>query len=259
MVQFTQEELNKKLGLDSVGNDATKLIGPEENNTTSTIVSALAGIGSGLIKIPEGIVSLGATLLDLGADSDKAAQVEKWFADINPFDELAEKTTAGKLTEVITNLAIPGGFAFKAGSNLAKNALIAKKSGKYLDLGGDTSKAITKKLKGIEKLNKIETGLVDDAFSKTATTGEKVLSFASGAGLGGIAEGLFVDDVQEVGSFGDLIGGPSALERESDTPEDELLNRLKFGLEGAAFTGILGGLGTTVKKLKNQKDKRKSG
>ena len=255
MVQFTQEELNKKLGLDSVGNDATKLIGPEENNTTSTIVSALAGIGSGLIKIPEGIVSLGATLLDLGADSDKAAQVEKWFADINPFDELAEKTTAGKLTEVITNLAVPGGFAFKAGSNLAKNALIAKKSGKYLDLGGDTSKAITKKLKGIEKLNKIETGLVDDAFSKTATTGEKVLSFASGAGLGGIAEGLFVDDVQEVGSFGDLIGGPSALERESDTPEDELLNRLKFGLEGAAFTGILGGLGTTVKKLKNQKDK----
>jgi len=52
MVQFTQEELNKKLGLDSVGNDATKLTGPEENNTTSTIVSALAGIGSGLIKIP---------------------------------------------------------------------------------------------------------------------------------------------------------------------------------------------------------------
>ena len=49
--------------------------------------------------------------------------------------------------------------------------------------------------------------------------------------MGGIAEGVFVDDVTEVGSFGDLIGGPTALERESNTPEDELLNRLRFGLE----------------------------
>ena len=57
---------------------------------------------------------------------------------------------------------------------------------------------------------------------------EKVKTFASGAGLGGLAEGVFVDDVTDVGSFGDLIGGPTKLERESNTPEDELLNRLKF-------------------------------
>ena len=34
--------------------------------------------------------------MDLGADTNKAAEVEKWFADINPFDEMAEATTAGK-------------------------------------------------------------------------------------------------------------------------------------------------------------------
>ena len=254
MVQISREDINKQLGLDSTG-DATKLLNAEQDNETSTIVSVLAGLGSGLFKIPEGFVSLGATLIDLGADTNKAAEVEKFFAKINPFDEVAEATTAGKLTEIITNLAVPGGFAFKAGNNLAKSALIAKKSGKYLDLGGDTAKAISKKLAKTEKLTKREVGLVDDAFSRLGTKGEKVTSFASGAGLGGIAEGVFVDDVTEVGSFGDLIGGPTELERESNTPEDELLNRLRFGLEGAAFTGILGGLGATVSRLRNQKDK----
>jgi hypothetical protein len=254
MVQISTADINKQLGLDSTG-DATKLLDAEENNETSTIVSALAGIGSGLFKIPEGIISLGATIMDLGGDTDKAAEVEKFFAKINPFDELAEKTTAGKLTEIITNLAVPGGFAFKAGTNLAKSAIMAKQSGKYLDLGGDAAKAINKKLKGVEKLTKRDVNLVDDAFSKLATKGEKVKTFASGAGLGGLAEGVFVDDVTEVGSFGDLIGGPTKLERESNTPEDELLNRLKFGLEGAGFTGILGGLGATVRRLRNQTDK----
>ena len=186
---------------------------------------------------------------------DKAAEVEKFFAKINPFDELAEETTAGKLTEIITNLAVPGGFAFKAGTNLAKSAIMAKKRGEYLDLGGDVAKSLNKKFKGIEKLTKRDVNLVDDAFSKLATKGEKVKTFAAGAGLGGLAEGLFVDDVTDVGSFGDLIGGPTKLERESNTPEDELLNRLKFGLEGAGFTGILGGLGATVRRLRNQTDK----
>ena len=88
----------------------------EEENEISTIQSVLAGIGSGLFKIPEGFVSLGATLMDLGADTNKAAEVEEYFAKINPFDEMAEATTAGKITELITNLAIPGGVAFKAGS-----------------------------------------------------------------------------------------------------------------------------------------------
>ena len=112
---------------------------------------------------------------------------------------------------------MPGGFAFKAGTNLAKSAIMAKQSGKYLDLGGDAAKAINKKLKGVEKLTKRDVNLVDDAFSKLATKGEKVKTFASGAGLGGLAEGVFVDDVTEVGSFGDLIGGPTKLKREKET------------------------------------------
>ena len=118
-----------------------------ENSKPNAFVSALAGIASGLFKIPEGFVSLGATLIDLGADTNKAADVEKFFAKINPFDEYAEATTAGKITELIVNIGVPAGMAFKVGSGLAKGALIAKRKDQYLDLGGDMSKAIQKKLK----------------------------------------------------------------------------------------------------------------
>ena len=115
----------------------------------------MAGLGSGLFKIPEGFASLGATLMDLGADTNKAAEVEEYFAKINPFDEMAESTTAGKITELIVNIGVPGGVDFKVGNGLAKGALVAKRSGKYLDLGGDMSKAIQKKLSG-KTLNKVD-------------------------------------------------------------------------------------------------------
>ena len=108
-----------------------ELLDAEKDNDVSTITTVLAGIGSGLFKIPEGLFSLGAALMDLGADTNKVAEVELYFAIINPFDELAEATAAGKITELITNLAVPGGIAFKAGSGLAKSAILAKKGDKY--------------------------------------------------------------------------------------------------------------------------------
>jgi hypothetical protein len=213
----------------------------EEENEISTIQSVLAGIGSGLFKIPEGFVSLGATLMDLGADTNKAAEVEEYFAKINPFDEMAEATTAGKITELITNLAIPGGIAFKAGSGLAKGALAAKKGGKYLNVTGNSGKNLAK---GIRK--KIEPEL---------NAKGKAISFGVGAGAGGVAEGIFVGDVEDAGTFGDLIGGPTELDRGLEgteyDPSTELLNRLKFGTEGALFTGLLGGAGLGIRKLRD--------
>jgi hypothetical protein len=46
----------------------------------------------------------------------KLLKLKNFFAKINPFDEAAGATTAGKITELITNIAIPGGVAFKLGS-----------------------------------------------------------------------------------------------------------------------------------------------
>ena len=62
----------------------------------------------------------------------------------------------------------------------------------------------------------------------------------------------FVGNVEEAGAFGDWMGGPTKLDRDSDTPYAELLNRLKFGIEGAAFAGAIGGVGAGIGKIRSQ-------
>ena len=166
----------------------------------------MAGIGSGFFKIPEGVVSLGATLIDLGAGTDTATEVEDFFATINPFDEYAEQTTAGRISELLVNLAVPAGLAAKTAGKLADAALVAKKGGKYLKFGAQ-------------------------------------------AGAAGVADAIAIADVEEAGTLGDLVGGITAIDRESDNPQTELLNRLKFGTEGALFTAGLSGLFTGAKRL----------
>jgi hypothetical protein len=120
-------QLNKQLGIKDPVNDPSQTIPAEDNNKISTTRSVLSGLASGVFKIPEGFASLGASIIDLGLGTKSAESVEKFFADINPFDEAAEATTAGKITELVVNLGIPGGYAFKLGSSLAKEALLAKK------------------------------------------------------------------------------------------------------------------------------------
>jgi hypothetical protein len=178
--------------------------------------SIAAGLGSGVFKIFEGAATLGATLLDLGVDKNRAEAVEAYFDDINPFDEAAEATAAGKITELIVNIGVPGGLAFKVGSGLTKATLQAKKAGKYL------------------------------------SRNEKLKRYGKGALAGGVAEGAFVGDVEDAGTFGDFLGGPTEIDRESNTPQAELLNRLKFGIEGGLFTVGIGAGARGISKLRNQ-------
>ena len=111
----------------------------EEDSETSWYKSFGAGLVSGLIKIPEGVVSLGAELVDLGADSNTAADVEQFFDKMNPFEEIAEENTIGKLTEAIMQIAVPGGIGFKVASKAARKmatkALKAKRNKAYADFG----------------------------------------------------------------------------------------------------------------------------
>ena len=202
------------------------------NNRIGTIESMLSGVASGLIAIPKGFFSLGASIMDLGVNSGKAAAVEQWFDDLTEFDEKAEATAAGKITELIVNIGIPGGIAFKAGANLAKSAMLAGKSGKYVKLN-----------------NKDLVGAADEALELTAKG--KGRQFIAGALSGGVGEGVFVGDAEKVGTFGDLIGGPTEINRSSTDPDAtrEILNRIKFGTEGALFTGILGGTGKVIRKI----------
>ena len=205
---LTQAEYEKILGGGS--SDATK------DKDVGLTKSILAGLGSGVFKIFEGAATLGATLMDLGVDKNRAEAVEEYFDRINPFDEAAEATAAGKITELIVNIGIPGGAAFRIGSGLTKATLRAKQAGKYL------------------------------------SANEKFRRFGKGAVAGGVAEGVFVGDVEDVGTFGDFLGGPTKVERDTSDPTTELLNRFKFGVEGALFTGAIGAAGRTVSKLRNQ-------
>jgi hypothetical protein len=207
----------------------------DKASKVGTIESMLSGVASGLIAIPKGFFSLGASLMDLGVNSGKAAAVEQWFDDLTEFDEKAEATAAGKITEALVNIGIPGGLAFKSASGMAKTAMLAGKNNKYVRLG-----------------NKNLVDAADEALELTAKG--KGRQFIAGAIGGGIAEGVFVGDAEAIGTFGDLLGGPTKIDR-SDTDPDatrEILNRIKFGTEGALFTGILSGAGTVIKKITNR-------
>ena len=206
----------------------------EKDNKVSTLQSILSGIGSGLIEIPKGAFSLGATLYDLGAGTNKAAEIEQFFDNLTELDEKAEATTAGKITQALVNLGVPGVYGFKLGSNLAKTAIQSKKAGNYFKLNNPALR---------------------DAADKAIelNTKGKLTKFAAGAVGGGLSDAVFVGDVEQMGTLGDLLGGPTELNRGEDDldydPTRELVNRVKFGTESALFAGLLGGAGTTIKKL----------
>lgn len=204
----------------------------ESDNKTSWYSALGAGLISGLIKVPEGIVSLGAELVDLGADTNTVAAVERFFDDINPFEEIAEERTIGKLAEVFTQIGIPGTAGFKAASGLANKAIRAKKLGAYAKFGRRSKDA----LEEVQKLNK------QAGYRK----------FVAGI-MGGATGEAFITDADKIGSFGDLFGGPTALDREETYGREEasrrLLNRIKFGSESLLVTPVIAGAGKGAKAL----------
>ena len=213
----------------------------EENNDTAWYTAATAGIASGLLKIPEGVVSLAAELIDLGADTNTAASVEEFFDKLNPFEEIAEERAIGKLTETIVQVGVPGAIGFKAANKVARNltakAIRAKKANAYANLRGAP---------------------VMSAINKARDLNKKSKKFRYAAAVAGGAAGeTFVADVENIGSFGDLFGGgPTKMDREESFGREDatrkLLNRLKFGSESLLVTPFVYGAGKSAKLLANR-------
>ena len=207
----------------------------ELNNDSSIFSSFGAGLASGLIKTVEGVVSLGAELIDLGADSNTAASVEQFFDKINIFEDTAQDRVIGKLTEVFTQIGIPGGVGFKAATKLADKAIKAKKAGNYVNA---KSKAIQKAMTTAQSLN----DRIPDGTKR----------FAAGV-FGGAAGETLVADVEKIGTFGDFFDGPTAIDdRETFGREEagrKILNRLKFGTESIFITPFVFGIGKGAKAL----------
>jgi len=213
----------------------------EENNDTAWYTAAAAGIASGLLKIPEGVVSLSAELIDLGADTNTAASVEEFFDKLNPFEEIAEERAIGKLTEAIVQVGVPGAIGFKAANKVARNltakAIRAKKANAYANLRGAP---------------------VMSAINKARDLNKKSKKFRYAAAVAGGAAGeTFVADVENIGSFGDLFGGgPTKMDREESFGREDatrkLFNRLKFGSESLLVTPFVYGAGKSAKLLANR-------
>jgi hypothetical protein len=195
---------------------------PEENQKHNVITSTVAGIGSGLIKIPEGVVSLAAELIDLGLDTNTAAEVEKFFDTVNPFDEIAAESAAGRLTEALVSIGVPAAAGAKVATTLASKAVKAKRAGTYANL---KSANISRGAAKAQELNKL---------SGAQKFGAIV--------AGGAAGETFVADVEELGTIGDMFeSGPTQLDRDVDADPSydagrKLLNRLKFGSESLLVT-----------------------
>ncbi len=196
------------------------------DNKVGTFQSILAGIGAGILDIPKGAFSLGASLVDLGLGTDKAASVEDFFDNLTTLDEKAEATTAGKITRILTNLGIPGTAAFRTASGLTKRALLAKEKGNYFKLTKD----------------------LDGKLQKTMTTKGRLFTTLGGAAGVGASDAIFVGDPEQVGTLGDAFNiGPTRLrDNDQDDAAREVMNRLKFGVDSAFLGGIIGGTGSAI-------------
>jgi len=193
--------------------------------------SALAGLATGLWNIPKGFVSLGAELYDLIGDTNASKEVEQWFEKVNPFEEAAEAQTIGKITRAIASVApvgVGGAILGARIGKIAKTALDAKKNDKFFNLANFGSKI-------------------------AAPLPSTIIG-------GGIGESIVSDE--EIGTFADMLRGtslePYALtmmdiqEKEGrDEAYRKLLNRLKFGTEGALFNLALIGAGKGIQQLRN--------
>ena len=117
--------------------DDTEVPQAEDNNEVSNIEAGLSGVLSGVLKIPEGFVSLGAELLDYsGMTTNAAARVEQIFDKINPFEEIAEQKAVGRILEALVQVGVPATAGAKIASKLATKALQARKAGTYVNLKG---------------------------------------------------------------------------------------------------------------------------
>ena len=229
--QLNYKDIEKSYGID------TEDVVPEaeENNEVSGATAFAAGLGSGVIKTVEGVVSLGAELIDLGADTNLAAEVELFFDKINPLEEIAEQRAVGRLTEALVQIGIPGAAGAKLATTLASKAIRAKKAGKYVNFKSANFQKGIKKTKDLNKLSGTQ------RFSAIVA--------------GGAAGETLVADVENIGTFGDLFqGGPTELDRDvkSDPSEDaarKLANRLKFGSESILLTPFVYGVGAGAKTL----------
>jgi len=223
---------------------AERVAGVEEDKLTplgeiDPFTGFVAGVVDGTIKVPYGIASLTAEIMDalgpdnIPVDQGKVAQLEKYFSNTvfgkiqQGSEDVIKDSAIGKLTSALTQLYGYGRLGAAGAVKVAEKA-----------------NNIYNKWSAAAKLNKVaraspnitKAGLRAKELNKLSGTQK----FAA-VTVGGATGTAMVADVEDIGTWGDVLGGPSALDREQRPTSEEdatrrLWNRFKFGAEGAAVS-----------------------
>jgi hypothetical protein len=164
------------------------------------------GVVSGLIAIPQGIAELGASLIDLAADTNLSKSVTETADEIRTQLGVDPEGLAGKLTETITQFVVPGIGAASAVSKVSKLGKLARS-------GATVSKSQRVGLLGQQVA---AAGVADAAVSTDGITT-----------IGDFFEGGFTETDRTVG----LDGRDEALRR--------IGNKFKVGAETSLIVGSL--------------------
>jgi hypothetical protein len=211
---------------------------PEEE--VGTFEDIARGALSGITRIPQGIVELGASGIDAAFDTNTSREVTESFEELRDTLGIEPEGTAGKVTESIVNFA---GAAIPVIGWLSRASRVAQ--------GGKVLESKSRLGRAAERLGESKTGktLLGSRPRQAATT-----SVAAGA-----ADFFVATDGQAT-----ISDGFDALPEDLKTEEDvglfgrdeaarRLRNKLRVGVEGTALAGafeaIFPVVGGTVRGL----------
>lgn len=193
------------------------------------------GVGSGLIAIPQGILELGASVVDLAADTDYASSVTEAANKLRDVAGIDPEGLVGKGAEVVTQFVIPGLGAASAVSKASKLGRLQKavQSGK--------GKLLKREGKAESKLTKGETLALGAQQVAAAGAVDAVVATDGATTIADFFEGGPTQTDQEIG----LSGREEALRR--------ITNKLAIGAETGLITAVapaaLAGTATVAGKV----------
>ena len=179
---------------------------------------SIEGIASGAIAIPQGILELGASVIDLGLDTDLASSVTDTAEGLRDALGIDPEGLAGGVTEIVTQFVVPGGLAIGAVSKTSKLAKLAT--------AAKTKKASLGATGGVATLTNGQ---------KLALTGQ----YAAAAGLADAA--VATDGITTIGDF--IDGGFTSTDQETGlTGREEAIrritNKFKVGVEATLVSAV---------------------
>lgn len=218
---------------------AAKLDAEEDVSVFGDIAT---GVGAGGVGFVQGISELGASGLDLAFDTNYSRGVTESFEELKESMGLVPETTAGEVAEAITNFGagiIPVvGWLSRANAAAKGTALLKSKN-----MLGKSAETFGKRYKNI--------------LTKVDDTGTRVNRLSGQAAVGSLAAGAadFAVSPDGMHTLSDAFDSmPQGLKTIEDTGLEgreeatrKLLNKLKVGAEGAAFTTAFELLGPGLK------------